>query len=94
MKKDFAAELSNLEEALNEEREQVDEMRRLREELQQKHDAEITALRSDLDTGAEERAHGEKALSEEKQHVTSLQTVLDNHESKGFKKKIIIIKSQ
>lgn len=49
-----------------------EEMKRLREELQEQHEAELSALRSDL----------EKALEEEKEKLKALQAALDNDESK------------
>lgn len=58
------------------------EMKRLREELQEKHEAEISALRSELDRETEEeRTRLEKALHEEKEKLKSLQAALDSDES-------------
>lgn len=83
LKQEFAGELSPPE-ALKQEREQVqDEMKRLREELQEKNEAELCALKSDLDRDMEkERIHLEKELHEEKEKLKSLQAALDNDESK------------
>ncbi|XP_072221841.1 pericentrin isoform X1 [Leuresthes tenuis] len=68
-----------LEETLHLERETVQEnMAKLKEELEQKHDGEIAALRSDLER---ERAQFEKALHDEKEQLKSLQAALDNDES-------------
>ncbi|XP_041809392.1 pericentrin isoform X2 [Chelmon rostratus] len=80
--REFAGELSPPE-ALKQEREQVqDEMKRLREELQEKNEAELCALKSDLDRDMEkERIHLEKELHEEKEKLKSLQAALDNDES-------------
>lgn len=77
-------ELASLEEALKQARETVhEETRRLREELQEKHEAELSALRSDIDRESEEeRTRLEKALDEEKEKLKSLQTSLDNDDSK------------
>ncbi|XP_073339039.1 pericentrin isoform X1 [Pagrus major] len=81
--KEFAGELILLEEALKQERKHVQaEMKRLREELQEKHDAELSALKSDHDRETEkERMHFEEALHEEKEKLKSLQAALDSDES-------------
>ncbi|XP_078031283.1 pericentrin isoform X3 [Epinephelus lanceolatus] len=83
LKQEFAVELVHLEEALKQEREDVqEEMKRLREELQDKHEAELSALRSDLHGEMkEERTRLEKALHEETEKLKSLQEALDNDES-------------
>uniref|UniRef100_A0A3B4ULN8 Pericentrin n=1 Tax=Seriola dumerili TaxID=41447 RepID=A0A3B4ULN8_SERDU len=83
LKQEFAGELVCLEAALKQERERVqEEMKRLREELQEKHEAEISVLRSDLVRETEkERTHLEKALHEEKEKLKSLQAALDNNDS-------------
>ncbi|XP_029316030.1 LOW QUALITY PROTEIN: pericentrin [Cottoperca gobio] len=83
LKQEFAGELVHLEEALKQEREDVQEnVKRLREELLKKHEAERSALRSDLDKDMEkERTRLEKALHEEKEKLMSLQAALDNDES-------------
>lgn len=60
-----------------------EEMKKLREELQEKHEAEISVLRSDLGRETEkERTRLEKALHEERAKLKSLQAALDNDESK------------
>lgn len=67
LKQEFSEELVNLEEALQQERECVQaEMKRVREELQEKHIAELGALRLDTEKESEE----------------CLQAALDNNESK------------
>ncbi|KAM4541725.1 pericentrin isoform 3-T3 [Odontesthes bonariensis] len=72
-------EVAPLEETLNLERETVhDNIKKLKEELEQKHNGEIAALRSDLER---ERAQFEKALQDEKEKLKSLQAALDNDES-------------
>ncbi|KAM8737047.1 pericentrin isoform 2-T2 [Acanthopagrus schlegelii] len=83
LKQEFAGELILLEESLEQERKHVqEEMKRLREELQEKHEAELSALKSDHDREMEkERAHFEEALHEEKEKLKSLQAALDNDES-------------
>lgn len=84
LKREFAGELILLEESLEQERKHVqEEMKRLREELQEKHEAELSALRSDHDRETEkERMHFEEALNEERGKLKSLQAALDNDESK------------
>lgn len=84
LKQEFAGELILLEESLEQEKKHVqEEMKRLREELQEKHEAELSALKSDHDREMEkERAHFEEALHEEKEKLKSLQAALDNDESK------------
>ncbi|XP_071353542.1 pericentrin isoform X2 [Trachinotus anak] len=81
--KEIFGELICLEEARKQERECVEEeMKRLREELQEKHEAEMSVLRSDLDRETEkERTRLEKALHEEKEKLKSLQAALDNDDS-------------
>ncbi|XP_038584251.1 pericentrin isoform X3 [Micropterus salmoides] len=83
LKQDFAGELVQLEEALKQEREHVqEEMKKLREELLEKHEAELSALRSDLHRETEkEKTCLEKALHEEKEKLKSLQAALDNDAS-------------
>ncbi|XP_042356085.1 pericentrin isoform X2 [Plectropomus leopardus] len=83
LKQDFAGELVHLEEALKQEREDVQEqMKRLREELQEQHEAELSVLKLDLHKETEkERTRFEKALDEEKEKLKSLQAALDNDES-------------
>ncbi|XP_068436282.1 pericentrin [Clinocottus analis] len=83
LKQEFAGELVHLEDALEEERVHVqDEMKRLREELQEKHDAELSVLKSNLRRETEkERSRLEAELHEEKQKLKSLQTALANDES-------------
>lgn len=86
LKQDFAGELVQLEEALKQEREHVqEEMKKLREELLEKHEAELSALRSDLHRETEkEKTCLEKALHEEKEKLKSLQAALDNDASKSL----------
>ncbi|XP_047466343.1 pericentrin [Mugil cephalus] len=83
LKQEFAGKLAHLEEALKQEREHVQEhTKRLEEELQEKHETEISALRSDLGKELEkERARLEKALDEEKEKLESLQAVLDSDQN-------------
>ncbi|KAK5857626.1 hypothetical protein PBY51_010856 [Eleginops maclovinus] len=83
LKQEFAGELVHLEEALKQEREDVQEERkRQREELQEKNEAELSALRSELDREMEnERTRLEKELHEEKERLKTLQAALDNDES-------------
>lgn len=85
LKQEFAEELNSLEVTLKQEREHVqEEMKRLTKELQDKHEAEISVLRSVVDKEAEEeRTRLEKALHEEKEKLKSLQAALDNNESKS-----------
>lgn len=84
LKQEFSGELAGLEEALNHERKHIhEEMKRLREELQEKHKTELSVLRAELDTEMEEeRSSLKKALDEEKEKLKSLQAALDNQESK------------
>ncbi|XP_042292883.1 pericentrin isoform X3 [Thunnus maccoyii] len=83
LKQECAGELIHLEEALKQQREDVqEEMKRMREELQVKHEAELSALRTDLERETEkERTCLEEALQEEKEKLKSLQAALDNNES-------------
>ncbi|KAL6105456.1 pcnt [Pungitius sinensis] len=82
LKQEFAGELVELEKALEQERVHVhDEMKKLREELQEKHEAELTPLKSALCRETEEKSHLTKALHEEKEKLISLQSELDNDES-------------
>ncbi|KAL3049419.1 hypothetical protein OYC64_008805 [Pagothenia borchgrevinki] len=82
LKQEFAGELVHLEEALKQEREDVQEERkRWREELQEKHQAELSALRSELAEMECERTRLEKELYEEKERLKTLQAALDNDES-------------
>lgn len=84
LKQEFSGELAGLEEALNHERKHIhEEMKRLREELQEKHKTELSALRTELDTEMEEeRSSLKKAFDEEKEKLKSVQAALDNQESK------------
>lgn len=83
MKQEFSEELVHLEEALKQERESVQAaMQRLREELQQKHGAELAAMRSEIEKETEAKKLLEQALHEEKAKLKSLQAALDNDESK------------
>ena len=59
-------------------------------ELEQKHDDEVSALRSDLER---ERAQFEKALHDEKEQLKSLQAALDNDESKIIFKRFTLVVS-
>ncbi|XP_062295952.1 pericentrin isoform X3 [Scomber scombrus] len=76
-KQEFAGELVHLEEA-----QKLEETKRMREELQEKHEAELSALKTDLEreTG-KERTCLEKALKEEREKLKSLQAALDNNDS-------------
>ncbi|XP_041668237.1 pericentrin isoform X2 [Cheilinus undulatus] len=59
-----------------------EEMKRLREDLQKKHEAELSALKSDHDRETEfERTGFERALHEEREKLKSLQAALDNDDS-------------
>nr|XP_046269155.1 pericentrin isoform X2 [Scatophagus argus] len=90
LKQDFSGELILLEEALKQEREQMQEERkRIREELQEKHETELSAMRSELDKEMEkERMHLEKVQHEEKEKFKSLQATLDNDEILIVKQKL------
>ncbi|XP_026170864.1 pericentrin isoform X4 [Mastacembelus armatus] len=69
-------------EALKQKREDVElEMKKLREELQEKHKAEISALKSDIEKEMEETKRLEKALHEEEEKLKSLQAALGNDDS-------------
>lgn len=84
MKQEFAEQLARLEEALELERSQAQEnMNKLKEELQEKYESEISVLRSHHDEMATEQARLEKALHEEKEKLKSLQDALENDESKN-----------
>lgn len=63
-----------------------DEMKRLREELREKHDAELSALRLNLQRETEEER---SRLEKELQKLTSLQTALDSDESKIFFRRLL-----
>uniref|UniRef100_A0A3Q1FSN0 Pericentrin n=1 Tax=Acanthochromis polyacanthus TaxID=80966 RepID=A0A3Q1FSN0_9TELE len=68
--------------SLKQEREHVQEnMKRLREELQEKHETEVTALKSHFDKEMQEKTYVEEALHEEKYKSKSLQAALDNNEN-------------
>lgn len=85
MKQEFAEQLARLEEALELERSQAQEnMNKLKEELQEKYESEISVLRSHHDEMATEQARLEKALHEEKEKLKSLQDALENDESKNL----------
>lgn len=85
MKQEFAEQLAHLEEALELERSQAQEnMNKLKEELQEKYESEISVLRSHHDEMAKEQARLEKALHEEKEKLKSLQDALENDESKNL----------
>ncbi|CAN9502418.1 unnamed protein product [Ophioblennius macclurei] len=75
LKQEFAEEVVHLEEALKQEKELVQQdMKRLKE----KHETEMSALRSDLHQEMEkEKALLEKALSDEREKLSSLQVTLD-----------------
>lgn len=80
MKQEFSAELVQLEEALKQERESVQaETKKMREELKEKHEAELAALRSDHE---KERVILERALHAEQEKLKSLQLSLNDDESK------------
>ncbi|XP_008275148.1 pericentrin [Stegastes partitus] len=82
LKQEFSVELSHLEEALKQEKEHVPEnIKKLREELQDKHETEISALKSDLDKEMQEKKILEKALQEEKEKFKSLQVAPDSDEN-------------
>lgn len=79
LKQEFSEELIQLEEALKQERKSVQaEMKRLREELQEKHNAELAAMRSDTERVSEECP----------------QAALDNNESKITFERIVWIVSE
>ena len=84
LKQEFAGELICLEEALKQEKEHMQkETNRLKAELQEKHEVEISIQMSNLNSETEkERTCLEKALHEEKEKLKSLQAALDNDESK------------
>ncbi|XP_028995899.1 pericentrin isoform X2 [Betta splendens] len=85
LKQQFCEELVHLEEALKQERENVQaEKRRLREELQNEHNTELAALRSDIENETEERSLLELALHEEKEKLKSLEAALHNDKSPQF----------
>ncbi|KAM9707457.1 pericentrin isoform 3-T3 [Menidia menidia] len=71
--------VDSLEESVNRERMAMQEsIKKLKEELKQEHDGEISALRADLER---ERAHFEKALQDEKEKLKALQVVPDCNQS-------------
>lgn len=85
MKQEFAEQLARLEEALELERSRAQEnMNKLKEELQEKYESEISVLRSHHDEMATKQARLEKALHEEKEKLKSLQDALENDESKNL----------
>lgn len=60
-----------------------EEINRLRQELQEKHEDQLTALKSNHDREMErERTSFEKSLQEEREKLQSLQAALDRDESK------------
>lgn len=60
-----------------------EQIKRMKEELQVTHEAELSTLRKDLERETEKkRTCLEKALQEEKEKLKSLQAALDNNESK------------
>lgn len=75
LKEDFAAELAHLEDALQIEKEHVQERMNT---LRAKHETELCALREEL---GKEKAHLEKALQEEKNKFTCLEAALDSDNS-------------
>ncbi|XP_058471141.1 pericentrin [Solea solea] len=92
LKTEFAVELAGLEEALKEERECVQEMKRLREELQQKHEAELMVLRSDLDR---ERSRLEKAHDKEKEELQQAQERFEGAQSeKKYERSLAELKNK
>uniref|UniRef100_A0A3B3ZBW4 ELK domain-containing protein n=1 Tax=Periophthalmus magnuspinnatus TaxID=409849 RepID=A0A3B3ZBW4_9GOBI len=71
-----ASELTHLEDSLQKEKEEMQKrLTTLKEELQQKHEFELCALREEF---GKERDHLEKALKEENNKLTSLQAALDS----------------
>ncbi|KAK7904190.1 hypothetical protein WMY93_016797 [Mugilogobius chulae] len=82
LKEDFAAELAHLENALQKEKDEIQEkLTKLREELQHKHESELSALRDGFER---EKAHLETALQEENNKLNSLQAALDSDKSKNL----------
>lgn len=60
-----------------------DEMKRLKEELQEKHQAELSVLKAELEKEmTKETTDLKNTLMEEKEKLKSLQTALENDESK------------
>lgn len=85
MKQEFSRELVLLEEALKQERQDVqEEMRRLREELQEKHQAELSMIKAEVQKEITKEATDLKnTLKDKKEKLKGLQT-LENDESKFF----------
>lgn len=84
LKQEFSGELVLLEDALKEERQHVqEEMKRLREELQQKHQAELSVLKAELEKEMTTKiTELQITLKEEKEKLSSIQRALENDESK------------
>lgn len=60
-----------------------DEMKRLKEELQEKHKAELSCLKAELEKEmTKETTDLKNTLMQEKEKLKSLQTALENDESK------------
>lgn len=73
-----------VEEAQKQERElKAEELQSLREELQEKHEVQLLALKAELEKQMEEEQRClEKQLQEEREKLKSQQAALDNDESK------------
>lgn len=86
MKQEFPEELVLFEGTLKPERQHVqDEMKRLKEELQEKHQAELSCLKAELEKEmTKETMDLKNTLMEEKEKLKSLQSALENDESKKY----------
>lgn len=84
LKQEFSGELVLLEEVLKQERHHAqNEMKRLKEELQEKHQAELSVLTSECEKEITKETTDLKTnLMEEKEKLMSSQTALENDERK------------
>lgn len=98
MKQEFSGELVLLEEALKEERHHLQgEIKRLREDLQQKHQAELSVLKAKLEKEmAKEITDLKYTLQEEKYKLKSLEndeskkcSLIFDHQILGFRHLIL-----
>lgn len=65
----------------------AEEVRRLRQEVQEEEEAPVSAMREELERGnAEERSALEKGIEEARAALRSLQASLDNDQSKYMKR--------
>lgn len=84
MKEEFSREHLLFDEALKKERQHFqDEMKRLKKELQEQHQAELSVLKAEFEKEmTKETTDLRNTLMEEKDKLKSLQTALENDDSK------------